>query len=69
MNMQQIGKRIKIVRKLKGLSQTQLAVMSKIHLNTVYLLESGSLSDVRLETVLNICKALGLDPSSVLRGK
>ncbi len=63
---------VRTARKRAGLSQTQLAQRSGVHLNTVSLLERGA-ADVRMSTMQALCTALNLslhvqavvDPASV----
>ncbi len=50
---------VRAARKRAGLSQTQLAQMSGVHLNTVSLLERGA-ADVRMSTMQALCTALNL---------
>ena len=49
-------KAIKSLRNEAGLSQTQLADKSKVHINTIIRIEKGI--DTKVSIVLNICKAL-----------
>ena len=51
---------VRAARKRAGLSQTQLAHLSGVHLNTVSLLERGS-ADVRMSTMQALCTALNLN--------
>ena len=50
---------VRSARKRAGLSQTQLAQRSGVHLNTVSLLERGA-ADVRMSTMQALCTALNL---------
>ncbi len=50
---------VRSARKRMGLSQTQLAQRSGVHLNTVSLLERGA-ADVRMSTMQALCTALNL---------
>ena len=50
---------VRTARKRMGWSQTQLARLSGVHLNTVSLLEHGA-ADVRISAMQALCMALNL---------
>ncbi len=61
MNLLEIGKTIKKLRKERGYSQEELAKMANISRPTLSKLENGLLAKVSLATFLNILRILGHD--------
>ncbi len=62
----QLGQRAKAARRQLGLTQIQLAELAGISYRPIYLLESGK--SIRLETLVGICEALGLELTVGPRG-
>jgi transcriptional regulator with XRE-family HTH domain len=63
--MNEIGSKIREARKLKGLSQEQLAENAKVNLRTIQRIENNE-SVPRGKTLTLICSALGLRPEDIL---
>lgn len=63
---QNVGQELRRWRKKKNLTQTQLARLAGIHLNTVHKYESTQ-SEIQLTTLTQICAALGIRPERILR--
>ena len=61
----QLGLRIAYYRKLRGLTQEQLAEQTGLTPNTVSRIERGLLTP-SVETLCDICNALGTDADSIL---
>ena len=58
------GKRMRVLRKRKGLSQEQLAELCDLHPTYIGQLERGE-KNASLETVMSVCKGLGTAPSEL----
>jgi transcriptional regulator with XRE-family HTH domain len=63
--MNEIGSKIREARKLRGLSQEQLAENAKVNLRTIQRIENNK-SAPRGKTLTLICSALGLRPEDIL---
>lgn len=63
-----LGQDIKRFRKQKGLNQQDLAHLAGLSVRPIYLLESGK-GNVRLETLIAICNALGLTIQLTPKGR
>ena len=63
--MNEIGSKIREARKLRGLSQEQLAENAKVNLRTIQRIENNE-SVPRGKTLTLICSALGLRPEDIL---
>ncbi|TSC87303.1 MAG: DNA-binding protein [Microgenomates group bacterium Gr01-1014_16] len=61
------GKRLRQLRKAKGLSQEELAFRSGLHRTYVSDLERGT-RNVSLENIEKIAKVLGLELSELFKG-
>jgi transcriptional regulator with XRE-family HTH domain len=61
-----IGKKIRQLRKAKGLSQRQLAEVAGVAASHVGLIESGRIRNPRLDTLLKLSVALGFPRGHVL---
>lgn len=62
--MIEIGKKIKEVRKTKGLSQEELAEAAKVNLRTIQRIENNE-SEPRGKTLNLICEVLGLNTEEI----
>ena len=60
------GELVKALRKEKKWSQVKLSKTSKLHINTVYLIESG-MNDPRMSTFLLIAKGLKMDSVTLMK--
>lgn len=60
-----IGRNIKQVRSLEGISQERLAEMISKSSHFISLLERGE-SGLSISTVIDICRALNTDPNTIL---
>jgi len=60
-----IGRNIKQVRSLEGISQEKLAETISKSAHFISLLERGE-SGLSISTVIDICKALNTDPNTIL---
>ena len=61
MNLLEIGKTIKTLRKEKNLTQGELAKMANISRPTLSKLENGELGKVSIATFITILRILGYD--------
>ncbi|CAN5622319.1 hypothetical protein BH11ARM2_BH11ARM2_20370 [soil metagenome] len=64
--LRRTDKEIEKARKSLGLTQIQLAELAGISYRPIYQIEDGK--SIRLETLLAICEALGLELSLRARG-
>lgn len=55
-----LGEVIKDLRKARNLSQEELANLSELHINTIYLLEKGKI-EAKISTLLFLAKGLQLE--------
>lgn len=65
--LQTLGKNIRKVRLLKGLSQESLAADIDKSVNFVSLLENGK-TGLAVQTIIDICKSLGVDANAIFSG-
>jgi transcriptional regulator with XRE-family HTH domain len=65
--VQIIGRRIRTLRHQRGWSQTELAKKGKVHLNTVCLLELGTLDTTTLRTLVRLAHALEISLGELCR--
>ena len=63
--MNEIGKKIKEIRKKKGLSQEELAESAKVNLRTIQRIENNE-SEPRGKTLNLICEALDINAEDIL---
>ena len=63
--MNEIGKKIKDIRKKKGFSQEELAELAKVNLRTIQRIENNE-SEPRGKTLHLICEALNLNIEDIL---
>lgn len=61
------GKRVRLLRSQKGLSQEELADLAGVHRTYMGKIERGE-SNPPLYTIHNISKALGVKPSTLFQG-
>lgn len=62
--MNEIGKKIKELRKKKGLSQDELAESAKVNLRTIQRIENNE-SEPRGKTLTLICKVLDINSEDI----
>jgi len=62
-----LAKRIRELRKRKGLTQEQLAELSGIDYKHIQLLESKKAPAAKLDTIEKLAKAFGLSPAELLK--
>lgn len=55
-----MGRRLKRLREVKGMSQRTLAPKAKVTQGLIHQLETGAIQDVRSRVVVNLAKALGV---------
>ncbi len=65
LNMQEIGNKLLAVRKKTGMTQTEVAEVAGLSSRTYADIERGTVN-MRVETILRICKALHITPDEVL---
>ncbi len=65
--MKRIGSQIKERRKVLDITQTELADLAGISINTVVAVERGQ-GDPKISTYLSICEVLGLEMEMKLKG-
>ncbi|WP_369049310.1 DUF4870 domain-containing protein [Tenacibaculum sp. UWU-22] len=63
--MNDIGKKIRAIRKKKGLSQEELAELAKVNLRTIQRIENNE-SEPRGKTMSLICEALHINTEEIL---
>lgn len=63
----QIGKKLKKLRKQKGLSQDRLSKLADISYNTVIKLESGGIANPSINTLQKLTKALNVSVDDLLK--
>ena len=68
MNLIEIGNRIKVERKNRGISQEILAELVNVTPHYIYEIERG-LKSMSLETLVNVSKALQLSADYILFGE
>lgn len=68
MNLIEIGNRIKVERKNRGISQEILAELVNVTPHYIYEIERG-LKSMSLETLVNVSKALRLSADYILFGE
>ncbi len=64
-----IGERIRKLREEKGFSQSALARLSDISNDYMHKIESGKVSNIGIEVIDSIAKALTIEPTLILYGK
>lgn len=62
---QKVGKKIRITRKNKKLTQEELASKVKMHVSTLGRIERGE-SNPPLQTINRIAQSLGINPKNLL---
>ena len=67
MDLKTIGEEVKNARRQLGLTQVQLADLAGVSYRPVVQIESGR--PIRLDTLLSLCGALGLDLQLTAGGK
>ena len=65
--MKRIGSQIRERRKVLNITQTELADLAGISINTVVAVERGQ-GDPKISTYLSICEVLGLEMETKLKG-
>ena len=65
MNMKEVGKRIRLARTEKGLTQEELAEHAGISPTHVSVLERGG-NSIKLETFISICHSLDMSADDIL---
>ncbi len=65
--MKRIGSQIRERRKVLNITQTELADLAGISINTVVAVERGQ-GDPKISTYLSICEVLGLEIETKLKG-
>lgn len=61
-----MGRRVKRLREVKGMSQRTLAAKAKVTQGLIHQLETGAIQDVRSRVVVNLAKALGVPVGDLL---
>ena len=65
--IQQFGERVRRLRLQRGLSQIALGERAGVHFTFISAVERGKRS-IRLENLLRLARALGVDPADLVRG-
>lgn len=63
--MEKYGERLKVARKVKGLTQTELATKLGITQKSYQRMESGT-HDLKMSTIYQLCKALDISADWLL---
>lgn len=66
--MSLIGRKINETRKSKGLTQEELAELSKVNLRTIQRIENNE-SEPRGKTLMLICEALDINLEDLIKSK
>jgi transcriptional regulator with XRE-family HTH domain len=61
-----MGRRVKRLRDVKGMSQRTLAAKAKVSQGLIHQLETGAIQDVRSQVVVKLAKALGVPVTELL---
>lgn len=61
-----LGKKIKLLREQKGLTQTELAKHINSTKQTIFKYESGIITNIPMDKLITIAKVLGCSPSYLL---
>lgn len=64
-NFDKIGNKLLIIRKKAGMTQSEVAEIAGLSDRTYADIERGSVN-MRIETILRICKALNITPDDIL---
>lgn len=64
-NFDKIGNKLLIIRKKAGMTQSEVAEIAGLSDRTYADIERGSVN-MRIETILRICKALNITPDEIL---
>ena len=67
-DLKAIGKKIKAIRREKGLTQANLSEQLDITDRTLNLMENGKCG-MKIETLINFCNVLGVSPNYILSYK
>lgn len=62
---QKVGKKIRITRRKKNLTQEELASKAKMHVTTLGRIERGE-SNPPIQTINRIAQSLGINPKNLL---
>jgi len=62
-----LARRIRELRKTKGMTQEQLSELSGIDYKHIQLLESNKAPAAKLDTIEKLAKAFGISPSKLLK--
>ena len=63
----ELGGKIKVLRKKRGITQEQLAELIRTSYKYLQRIESKNPPDVRLTTIVRLAKALKVKPADLLR--
>jgi transcriptional regulator with XRE-family HTH domain len=63
--IKEFGKRLKKVRKAKGLSLRKLAMLAEMNYGNIHKIEKGEINP-QISTVILLAEALGIPPSDLL---
>jgi len=61
-----MGRRVKRLRKARGMSQRTLAGKAKVTQGLIHQLETGAIQDVRSQAVVRLAEALGVPVTELL---
>jgi transcriptional regulator with XRE-family HTH domain len=64
---EQFGRKVFIARRRAGLTQETLAIFAGLHRTEIGLIERGK-REPKLETILKLLRALGVEPNELLQG-
>ncbi len=63
----ELGKKIKKLRKKRGITQERLSELTKTSYKYIQRIEGNTPPDVRLTTIARLAKALKVEPSELLK--
>jgi len=67
--METIGRRVKLLREMRGPSQTALARRIEVTQSAISQIESGMTETLRGEVLAGLCRELGAMPDYIMHGK
>jgi len=66
MTISAMGRRVKRLREVNGMSQRTLAAKAKVTQGLIHQLETGAIRDVRSQVVVKLAKTLGVPVTELL---
>lgn len=64
-----LGPNLRRARESRGFMQVDLALITTVSQETISKIETGATSNPKLETILKLCEALGIDLTELVYGQ